>query len=101
MKHRISYDFITFSKVAWARVVKFVEIGVYSTEALIGFDKTWSVRNIHCRQDSMKIMCNWNNNVSRLFGTLVTWWFGGCPWLLGSMLLFMWQSKCAKGLASP
>ena len=36
-------------------------------------------RNVLCRQDSMKIMRNWNN--VWLFGTLVTWWLGGCPWL--------------------
>lgn len=49
-----------YTKVAWARVVGFVEVSVYPTEALLkGFDETWSARNVLGRWDKMKIKGNW------------------------------------------
>jgi hypothetical protein len=35
-----------YAKVAWARVVKYVEVSAYLVEALLkGFDQTWGARN--------------------------------------------------------
>ena len=45
MKHLNMY-----AKVALARMVKFVEINVYSAKALLkGFDETWGARNVLCK----------------------------------------------------
>jgi hypothetical protein len=42
MKHLIWDNLIMYSKVAWAMMVEFVEISVYSSIALLkGFDATW------------------------------------------------------------
>lgn len=41
MKHLIWDDLVMYAKVAWIRMVKFAEINVYLSEALLkGFDET-------------------------------------------------------------
>ena len=44
------------AKVAWARVVKYVEICAYLVKALLkGLDQTLGARNVLCKRDRMKV----------------------------------------------
>lgn len=59
MKQLIWDDLIMYAKVAWARLVKYINISVYSTEGLLKeFNDTWGMRNVMCKRDRMVI--GWN-----------------------------------------
>ena len=58
MKQVIWDDLIVYTKVAWARVVKLIEISIYSTELLKGIDDSWGARNVLCKQN--QVQSSWN-----------------------------------------
>lgn len=52
-------ELIMYAYMVWARVVKLIDINVYTTENLLkNFDETWGVRNVLCKLGKMKI--TWN-----------------------------------------
>ena len=75
MKHLIWDNLIMYAKVAWATVVEFVEVSVYSSKALLqGFDDTWVIGTFFVNMIGWKPCGSGNNDVHRLFVTLTTWW---------------------------
>lgn len=60
MKYHIWDDLTMHGKMTWARVVKLVDISVYSVEGLFKkFDETWGTRNVLWRRDAMRTTWNW------------------------------------------
>ena len=54
-KHLIWDNLISYAKVAWAKVVKYVKVSTYPTKALLkGFNQTWDNRHVLCRHDKLK-----------------------------------------------
>ena len=58
---------------------------------LHGFDKTWGDRQVLCRRHNVHITWNWKRQCT----SLVSWWFGGCPWAVG------WGRSLAWGVRLP
>ena len=85
VKHLVWGDLIMYAKATWEQVVKQVKISIFSAEAMLqGYDQTWSVRNVLCRRDNMKINWNWKwqrNQVAQLLGGQ----FGGLGVVLGQV----------------
>ena len=71
MKHLIWDNLSMHAEVVWARVVKLVEISIYSAKALKGYDHSWGARNVLCKQSKMKISWDWKRQriyVIKFFG---------------------------------
>lgn len=63
-----------YAKVAWEKVVKYVNVSVFSAEALLkGFVQTWGARSVLCGCDNLIITWNWKRKLWRLFGTLISY----------------------------